>query len=406
MDGTACDTGNFCAWADACGGGTCSGTVTDCAPRGAFVPGTTNTTLRGGGGGGAFLQACPAGSVMVGVAGAVASGFYSGVLTQVATLCSTLDVSTGAVVLGAPVRVPPTGGAGGVTGSGAATATCPAGEVVVGFSGRSGSFVNNVALRCAPLTLTGDAMSGFAFSVGATSGGAAIGSGSGSAFGATDCAAGEVARGSVGRSGDVVDGFGLRCGTPQLDVVTTAPLVGNPGGGINRDDCPGGVPIGVTGTVASGFYSQAITRYTTQCGRIDVTADASGGWTVAVVPTGSVPSTGTRAIWSSTSGGPMSAACPANQVVVGLTGRAVARGASTLTLSCAPIAVTGDTVVGWTVTPGMAANATPVGSGAGTASPAYSCPDGTLASGFYVRSGEILDGIALRCAMPPINVVP
>ncbi len=93
---------------------------------------------------------------------------------------------------------------------------CPADEVVVGFTGTSGSGFDQVAFVCAPLSAP-EAGAGDPLSIGPTTTLASVG-GSGSDAYQDACPSGQVARGSNSRSGEWVDAFGLVCGTPTLSL--------------------------------------------------------------------------------------------------------------------------------------------------------------------------------------------
>jgi hypothetical protein len=92
---------------------------------------------------------------------------------------------------------------------------CPTNQVVVGMNGRSGSYLDQVAFVCAPLSMTSGPM-GYSVSIGATTVLTAAGGPGGSVF-QDPCPAGQIARGSNSSvfSG-VIDRMGLVCGTPSL----------------------------------------------------------------------------------------------------------------------------------------------------------------------------------------------
>jgi hypothetical protein len=91
---------------------------------------------------------------------------------------------------------------------------CPADEVVVGFSGRSGADLDQVAFECAPWTASNN-VDGGVLSAGPTVTLPAAGGDGGTPFQDT-CPPGQLARGSNLRAGAWVDAFGLVCGTPAL----------------------------------------------------------------------------------------------------------------------------------------------------------------------------------------------
>jgi len=93
----------------------------------------------------------------------------------------------------------------------------PANQVVVGFLGRSGGFIDALNFVCAPFTISGTSPN-FTLSIGTTSNTAAIGGPGGTPFAEIDCPMGRVAVGNVGRGGADINAFGLRCAVPTLVV--------------------------------------------------------------------------------------------------------------------------------------------------------------------------------------------
>jgi hypothetical protein len=100
----------------------------------------------------------------------------------------------------------------GLVGDTPWTATCGPDQMVVGFSGRSGLYLDLLELRCAPLLVS----SGGVVSTGIISTLTSVGDQGGSAFPTADCPSGEIATISNLRTGDVVDAFGLSCSRPSL----------------------------------------------------------------------------------------------------------------------------------------------------------------------------------------------
>ncbi|MEZ4459165.1 MAG: hypothetical protein R3E66_05470 [bacterium] len=93
----------------------------------------------------------------------------------------------------------------------------------------------------------------------------------------------------------------------------------------------------------------------------------------------------------------VTATCPANQAIVGLSGMGTNTDVRRLTPICAPVLVTGDSTSGYVLGYGATTPATTLGTSTAATFGPYECPDGTIGSGFRVNSGEILDGISLRC---------
>jgi hypothetical protein len=94
------------------------------------------------------------------------------------------------------------------------TQRCPANEVVVGFSGRSGSDLDQVAFECASWTAESEAP-GAPLSMGAAITLPAVGGDGGLPF-QEACPSGQLARGTNGRFGQWVNALALVCATPTL----------------------------------------------------------------------------------------------------------------------------------------------------------------------------------------------
>jgi hypothetical protein len=91
--------------------------------------------------------------------------------------------------------------------------TCPPNQVVVGFGGRSGLYVDQLLLRCAPLVVNGPP---YTIARGTITALPPVGGTGGQPFPTTDCSAGQVATVSRILAGDYIDAFGLSCSTPAL----------------------------------------------------------------------------------------------------------------------------------------------------------------------------------------------
>lgn len=167
-----------------------------------------------------YADRCPAGQFMIGVeGGAVANGFYVGILSKIRTLCGIPKVPVGAsteVTIDAGKTVPAdiVDARGTVTPmAGVTSVSCPANQVVIGLSG--GSRIANfppeiplttaVQLHCAPLSWVNNAVG-----VGVSEVGGAIGAG-GTAAGPFVCGVGSVVVGTRLYAGDVLNGIEPRC---------------------------------------------------------------------------------------------------------------------------------------------------------------------------------------------------
>lgn len=185
----------------------------------ATVPGFIGTV-----GGNQSNDRCPTGQLAIGLAGgSVPVAFYSGVLSQVTTVCGTLvlpQAGTTEVTI-APGATVPADTQRGITPATMplVTVTCPANQIVVGLAGSAVSkdfpprrnLTASAQLRCASLSYAGGA-----FAVGVVSDGPTLGAaGDGGAAGPFDCPAGQVAVGSYVQAGEILDGIGPLCAPAQ-----------------------------------------------------------------------------------------------------------------------------------------------------------------------------------------------
>ena len=183
------------------------------SPPTAIVPSGTlaSTTLRRGTmSGTTYNDDCGGDEMLVGISGGLtkSGGYFASLAPRCAELeldCegTTCTVNTGTVTIGTK-----RGGTGTVT----VNRDCDDGEVVVGFRGRYGWYLDQITLRCAPVEVTHNG-SDWEISLGTSGDIAAVGGTGGSAFAQTDCSSGKLAtRAASGQ----VDGFGLGCQDPDL----------------------------------------------------------------------------------------------------------------------------------------------------------------------------------------------
>ncbi|HTA19740.1 MAG TPA: hypothetical protein VK989_10635, partial [Polyangia bacterium] len=173
------------------------------APPPSLTLGPTSTTpMQGYVGSDAtvFEDACPSGSVVIGFETATDNQ----IVAQLQTMCGVPHVAPdGTTVLLTPsvslsLR-------GGITGP-RAPSLCLKDQAVVGFSGRSGALLDQLSVRCAPLTLAGTRVT-----VGTPSNLEPVGGEGGDGFPRTDCDTGMIAVGTNIAVRNWISGFGLVC---------------------------------------------------------------------------------------------------------------------------------------------------------------------------------------------------
>lgn len=191
------------------------------APESDAAPGST-ITLGGHGesarvgsttAGTPYRDLCPPGEVVIGYQGTQARSPTMPWLQAVQTQCGSLLVGPGpgyAITTVTGTVLPLRGMSGGNTWR----RPCPVNQVVVGFEGRSSPYVDQLAFRCAPLTITG-APGSRAISRGVITTTAPTDSSAGAPFAPIDCPAGQIAVGSSIAADNFPRSFGLFCATPS-----------------------------------------------------------------------------------------------------------------------------------------------------------------------------------------------
>ncbi|HVZ71255.1 MAG TPA: hypothetical protein VHJ20_02675 [Polyangia bacterium] len=158
-------------------------------------PDSTSPTTR---------DACAGGSILVGFDFSVSQDILTGVRAR----CGLPRVGVDGVSIAiAPTETRPWLGA---DASGGVSALCPTDEAVVGFAARHGALLDQLVLRCAPLSLREGLV---AWNADETTTLAPAGGPGGNPDPITDCAAGGVAVGAEVQAGDFLERFGLACAT-------------------------------------------------------------------------------------------------------------------------------------------------------------------------------------------------
>jgi hypothetical protein len=177
------------------------------------LSGVNVTVQHGGPAGTGHSEDCSDNQALVGYTGIVAvTGGGASVIGSLQGQCGEL-VITGS---GPPVVEVHAGTALPTRGRGVGTAfsaVCPANQVLVSFFGRGGSFLDQLGLQCAPLTITGDAA--MKVVIGSPTSLGPFGGMGGTTF-SDGCGADQIARGQLLNDGAYVDSLGLACGAPGV----------------------------------------------------------------------------------------------------------------------------------------------------------------------------------------------
>jgi hypothetical protein len=172
---------------------------------------------RGGDGGIAHSDQCPANEAVIGYQGDVTdadAGLQTPVVSRIRTVCGTLSLdgtASNQVLVGPGATLPLRGLYSGPPWS----QVCPANQVVVGFGGRSGDYLDQIGFECGHWVASASG-GGTSFTMDTNTTLMPAGGDGGSAFPAVACPPGQMAIGTELRSGLFVDAFSLVCGTPPL----------------------------------------------------------------------------------------------------------------------------------------------------------------------------------------------
>jgi hypothetical protein len=201
----------------ASGNGGAGGMPSTVKPSSLTVSSTKNATARQapGAGGTVYDDSCPAGQVLIGFNGTVGADVTY--VRSVSGVCGTLALQAQAPYAitvskagNLPLRM--------TAQATAQSALCPANQVVVGFAGTSGGYIDSLKFKCAPLSVSGQAPN-YTLSIGTASDTGSIGGAAGgSAFTAISCAAGQVAVSQRPNAGNAIDSFGMACAEVKLVV--------------------------------------------------------------------------------------------------------------------------------------------------------------------------------------------
>lgn len=167
----------------------------------------------------AYLDRCPDGQVLIGFYGTVDPSGNPGYLRSEQAICGIVGVSAGEPWTVTVTEADPLPMHDIEFGQ-KQTAKCPLDQVVIGFGGRSGLWMDSIDVRCAPLKILGMSPNFLLVAGTPKTAGTIGGNTGGSPFDPLDCDPGSVAVGQVGNtaySGDVLGTFGVRCAAIMLE---------------------------------------------------------------------------------------------------------------------------------------------------------------------------------------------
>ncbi len=401
---------NLCEWGTSCSATGRCGTTTLCGPQRLEAHETATTTARGIDLGTAFHETCPLGEIPIGIEALEADATDGFELGGIALICGAMQDLNGVVTTTPSTRWPATSGdACCATTTTPVSQSCPSGSVLVGFEGSADTHaIRTLVLHCTPLVVGGSSIGpSYTVTLGTVVTMSPIGDMPATPFAATECPAGAIAVGMRGKGTTTLSQLSLTCGVPTPVLGTTAPVAGDPNGGFGAvRDCPAGqVPIAMRIGAAQRFtfYDGWLANFSFECGTLAVAASGAD-WNVSISGTGAtLPTTGPIGTNGGFTDAPTLLACPPSEVIVGVAGSAPYQ----IAIRCAPMFVTGTVASGLHVSYGAVDQSAMAGNNPiGTPYGPLDCPAGTVASGFYTRSGDILDGIAVRCAPPVITPSP
>jgi hypothetical protein len=155
--------------------------------------------------------------VVIGVKGTVDAPGTTGLayLKSVAVVCGTLGVTGQGPFQVTTTLVGPLPSRGDMPGTIMQQQMCPTNQVVVGFESRAAMYVDQLAFRCAPLTVT-SGPDGYGLALGMSKPLGGVGGQGGNVQSPITCPNDSIAVGSILRAGNAIDAFGFGCAVPSL----------------------------------------------------------------------------------------------------------------------------------------------------------------------------------------------
>jgi hypothetical protein len=162
-----------------------------------------------------FSQTCKPDEVVIGYRGTAPGVEPTNQIQSIQGSCAALSVigTTTLQVNAIPAGVMPL--VGNTEAPVEQSQVCPGNGIVVAFSGRSGSDIDQIAIICAPIVIRGT-YPNFQLSIGSRDQRPPIGNEGGVPFSEIACPDGQLAIGDEGRAATIINTFGLLCSTPTL----------------------------------------------------------------------------------------------------------------------------------------------------------------------------------------------
>ena len=182
-----------------------------------FTGATVSKTTPQGGtySGTSYDDACGDNEVLVGLAGTLTVSPY---IASAAPRCAEIDFTCSGLSCTASTGTITTGTSRGTTSGTSYTSDCPSGSVVTGFVPLAGWYMDQIKLRCAPLTAEYDGVD-WEISVGSGTDLASVGGTGGGVRSRSDCASDEVATSvQIKASASLVMTIGFGCQEPAAEL--------------------------------------------------------------------------------------------------------------------------------------------------------------------------------------------
>jgi hypothetical protein len=206
------------------------------------------TQSAGGGGGDPFTIGCGSDRLLAGVQGNTGDHFPLGTfVNSVQALCVSVDA--GGEWIGNPM---PVGAIPGTNKGTLSSLTCPSGQAVSAIGGRSGIYLDQLEIQCAPVGEYGH-LAGQSNWVSS-----AIGGTGGNFFGPFPCPSNKPGKGFTGRAHDWIDRIALVCNYPSTPPAAASDMFVSPNPVIGGNPVHGTVTLNAT--APAGGTSISISR--------------------------------------------------------------------------------------------------------------------------------------------------